>query len=195
MRSNTPASELALLEKCALHEEARISEVSVDKANETCGNEDEAPRPTKIISGWGLAWGWLLSWCMAINFLHLGVETPSSIVPTVRQSNPPVPVIDSTYFIVFCLVMNFYNGIDELVRQIKKDREIAPSLLLSALSAACFSSAAGATALEVLMVFIPAGINAGFTAIYFISCPKVYEPEKTSEKTSEKTLEKTSEMV
>ncbi|KAL5378810.1 hypothetical protein DPSP01_008850 [Paraphaeosphaeria sporulosa] len=173
-------------EKCALDEEAKIGDVSVAKEHKTCNtNEDEAPRPTRIIGGWGLAWGWLLSWCIAINFLHLGVETPSNIVPAVRRSNPPTPVIDNTYFIVFCLVMNSCNGVDELVRHIRKDRDIAPTLLLCALSAACFSSAAGATALEVLMVFIPIGINAGFTAIYFIHRPKVYGPHKTLGKISD----------
>ncbi|KAF2444659.1 hypothetical protein P171DRAFT_520783 [Karstenula rhodostoma CBS 690.94] len=185
MNSNSPAHQPAILEKCAVDEEAGTSGISVNNEQKTCDNEDPAPRPTRIMSGWGLAGAWLLSLTTCINFLRLGVETPSNIVPAIRRSNPPIPVIDNTYFIGFCLIVNFCTGIHELVGYIKKDRSIAPILLLCAFGTACISAAFGVTALEVLMIFIPMGLNGAFTAIYFSSRPKAPVSKEISEKISE----------
>lgn len=96
-----------------------------------------------------------------------------------------MPVLDNKYFLIFCLVVNSGNAIDELVQLIRRHRHIAPILLLFALSAACFALAAGATALEIPMIFMPMGINAGLTAIYFVSRLRTYRPENAPEKTSE----------
>lgn len=98
--------------------------------------------------------------------------------------NPPIPLIDNNYFLAFGIIMNSLNCIDGLVTRIRKDRSIAPVLLFCAVCTGTISAAAGATALEVLMIFIPLGIATGFTAIYFTSRPKAPEPKEISEKSS-----------
>lgn len=81
--NSTPQATIS--EKCALDEVARVGDVSTVKEERTCNhNEDEAPRPTRIISGWGPMGAWGLSWGIGVNFLKLRVEAPSSIVPAMR---------------------------------------------------------------------------------------------------------------
>jgi hypothetical protein len=86
--------------------------------------------------------------------------------------NPPVPVMDNTYFLAFCVLMNSFNYIDEVIGHVKKDRSISSVLLVSAVLAAAVAAALGATAPEVLMIFIPVGMNVGFTAVYLTRSPK-----------------------
>jgi hypothetical protein len=85
--------------------------------------------------------------------------------------NPPIPVLDNTYFLAFCVIMNSLNYLDEVVGHVREDRTISSVLLVSAALAATAAATAGATAPEVLMVFIPMGINVGLTAVSFARKP------------------------
>lgn len=85
-----------------------------------------------------------------------------------HQQDPPIPVLENTYFLAFCLLANACNYIECVLQRIQDDRSVSPFLLLSAVLAAAVSAALGATALEVLFIFIPMGINVGLTALSFI---------------------------
>jgi hypothetical protein len=93
MSSTTPAPDSTISEKCALDEQPANGgpAVAVAKEQTLSTDEEQPPCPARTITGWALTRAWMLAFCISVNFLNLGVATPSAIVPTIRRSVRSLP--------------------------------------------------------------------------------------------------------